>query len=147
MIMSFISACKSDWEFSWCVFNGKIEIEFGRQNQSDAMVFKGTSFHIFLIFKCFHAPKIWQISLCNSILVPYFTYPKKEVPLLISSFFIYFIDQSKTANYRGSHFGLGYQKLSMESEGDLPGIGTFSLIYWNHFLKPGLIMYHMRTLS
>ena len=58
MIMSFISACKSDWEFCWCVLNGKIEIEFGTQNQSDAMVFKRTSFHIFLIFKCSHAPDI-----------------------------------------------------------------------------------------
>ena len=77
-----------------------------------------------------------------------FAYPKKEVPLLVSSFFFsfYFIDQSKTANDRESHFGLGYQKLSMESKGDHPGIGTFSLIYWNHFLKPGLILFHMYSM-
>ena len=32
----------------------------------------------------------------------------------------------------------------MESKGDDPGIGTFVLIYWNHFLEPGLILFHMR---
>ena len=39
-----------------------------------------------------------------------------------------FIKQAKAANDRESYFGLGYQKLSMESEGENPGIGTFALI-------------------
>ena len=63
----------------------------------------------------------------------------------VSSFF--FIEQSKTANDRESHFGLGYQKLNMESEGDDPGIGTFALIYWNHFFEAGPFLFHIPTIS
>ena len=58
-------------------------------------------------------------------------------------FSFFFINQSKTENDRESRFGLDYQKLSMGSEGDDPGIGTFALIYWNHFLEPGLILFHI----
>ena len=54
---------------------------------------------------------------------------------------LYFVGQSKTANDRESHFGLGYQKHSMESEGDDPGIGTFALIYWNHFSEAGPFLF------
>ena len=54
-------------------------------------------------------------------------------------FSFFFIDQSKTANDRESRFGLGCQKLSMESEGDNPGISTFALIYWNDFFELGPI--------
>ena len=32
----------------------------------------------------------------------------------------------------------------MESEGDDPGIGTFALIYWNHFFEAGPFLFHMR---
>jgi len=35
----------------------------------------------------------------------------------------------------------------MESEGDDPGNSTFALIYWNHFLEPGLILFHMQGIS
>ena len=35
----------------------------------------------------------------------------------------------------------------MGSKGDDPGIGTFALIYWNHFLEPGLILLHMNNRS
>ena len=56
----------------------------------------------------------------------------KKGPTLSRQFY-FFIEQSKTANDRESHFGLGYQKYSIESEGDDPAIGTFALIYWNHF--------------
>ena len=55
----------------------------------------------------------------------------------------FFIDQSKPANDWESHFGLDYQKHSMESEGDNPGIGTFALIYWNHFSEVGPFLFHM----
>ena len=51
------------------------------------------------------------------------------------------INQSKTANDRESHFGLDYQKYSLESEGDNPGIGTFALIYWNHFSEAGPFLF------
>ena len=35
----------------------------------------------------------------------------------------------------------------MGSKGDDPGIGTFALIYLNHFLELGLILFHMQTLT
>ena len=54
-----------------------------------------------------------------------------------------FIKQVKAANDWESYFGLGYRKLSMESEGDIPGIGTLALIYWNHFFKAGPFLFHM----
>ena len=54
-----------------------------------------------------------------------------------------FIKQVKAANDWESYFGLGYQKLSMESKGDIPGIGTLALIYWNHFFEAGPFLFHM----
>ena len=51
--------------------------------------------------------------------------------------------QVKAANDRESYFGLGYQKLIMESEGENPGIGTFALIYWNHFFEAGPFLFHI----
>ena len=54
-----------------------------------------------------------------------------------------FIKQVKAANDWESYFGLGYRKLSMESKGDIPGIGTLALIYWNHFFKAGPFLFHM----
>ena len=54
-----------------------------------------------------------------------------------------FIKQVKASNDRESYFGLGNQKLSMESEGGNLGIGTFALIYWNHFFEAGPFLFHM----
>jgi len=53
---------------------------------------------------------------------------------------LFFIEQSKTANDRESHFGLGYQKLSMESEGDHPGIGKKSTMSSTPFLASAMLV-------